>query len=134
MKEINADIDYYNSEDPIESMALIAAGVVTKSEITVQRCPLDFLRLELIKLKKMGLKYSMTEEYVSDNGFTRLVDITVYPSEMKALADKIHPLPYPGINVDNVPFFVPIATLAKGRTLIHDWMWENRAIYFTELN
>ncbi|MCD8563788.1 MAG: UDP-N-acetylglucosamine 1-carboxyvinyltransferase, partial [Candidatus Pacebacteria bacterium] len=23
---------------------------------------------------------------------------------------------------------------AKGVTLIHDWMWENRAIYFAELN
>ncbi|MEX0919233.1 MAG: UDP-N-acetylglucosamine 1-carboxyvinyltransferase, partial [Parcubacteria group bacterium] len=35
---------------------------------------------------------------------------------------------------DNLPFFVPIATQASGTTLIHDWMWENRAIYFTELN
>jgi UDP-N-acetylglucosamine 1-carboxyvinyltransferase len=24
--------------------------------------------------------------------------------------------------------------MAEGRTLINDWMWENRAIYFTELN
>ncbi len=24
--------------------------------------------------------------------------------------------------------------MAKGTTLIHDWTWENRAIYFTELN
>jgi UDP-N-acetylglucosamine 1-carboxyvinyltransferase len=63
-----------------------------------------------------------------------LVDITVYPSKLKAPADKIHALPYPGINSDNLPFFVPIATLAEGQTLIHDWMWENRAIYFTELN
>src|SRR5690606_10032763 len=43
-------------------------------------------------------------------------------------------LPYPGINTDNLPFFVPIATQTEGTTLIHDWMWENRAIYFTELN
>ena len=28
---------------------------------------------------------------------------------------------------------MPIAAIAKGRTLIHDWMYENRAIYYTEL-
>ncbi|MFT5281140.1 MAG: UDP-N-acetylglucosamine 1-carboxyvinyltransferase [Flavobacteriaceae bacterium] len=134
LESINNDIEYYNSEDPIESMAFITAGIVTQSEITVMRCPLDFLRLELVKLKRMGLKYALSQEYFSDNGFTKLVDITVYPSHLKALADKIHPLPYPGINVDNLPFFVPIASLATGRTLIHDWMWEHRAIYFTELN
>jgi UDP-N-acetylglucosamine 1-carboxyvinyltransferase len=26
-----------------------------------------------------------------------------------------------------------IATVAHGRTLVHDWSYENRAIYFTEL-
>jgi UDP-N-acetylglucosamine 1-carboxyvinyltransferase len=53
---------------------------------------------------------------------------------LKALEDKIHANPYPGINMDNLPFFVPIATKAKGQTMIHDWSYENRAIYFTELN
>jgi UDP-N-acetylglucosamine 1-carboxyvinyltransferase len=28
---------------------------------------------------------------------------------------------------------VPILTQAKGRTLVHDWVYENRAIYFSEL-
>ena len=36
--------------------------------------------------------------------------------------------------MDNLPFFVPIVSLAKGRTLIHDWAFENRAIYFQDLN
>jgi UDP-N-acetylglucosamine 1-carboxyvinyltransferase len=35
---------------------------------------------------------------------------------------------------DSLPFFVPIVIKASGTTLIHDWTWENRAIYFTELN
>jgi UDP-N-acetylglucosamine 1-carboxyvinyltransferase len=39
-----------------------------------------------------------------------------------------------GINIDNLPFFVPIATQSQGQTLIHDWVYENRAIYYTELN
>ena len=35
--------------------------------------------------------------------------------------------------MDNLPFLGLIATVAKGRTLVHDWSYENRAIYFTEL-
>lgn len=36
--------------------------------------------------------------------------------------------------MDNLPFMGLIATVAKGRTLVHDWSYENRAIYFTELS
>jgi UDP-N-acetylglucosamine 1-carboxyvinyltransferase len=43
-------------------------------------------------------------------------------------------MPFPGLNIDNVPFFAAIAAVAQGRTLIHDWVYENRAIYLTELN
>src|SRR5690606_18232433 len=134
VKDINKDIEYTIAEDPIESMMFIAAGIVTNSTITIERCPIDFLRLEMLKLDIMGLDYEMSDEYVSENNRTKLVDITIQPSTLKALNDKIHALPYPGINSDNLPFFVPIATQAQGTTLIHDWMWENRAIYFTELN
>lgn len=134
VEEINQKVEYYNSEDPIESMMFISAAVTTGSTLKIERCPIDFLSLELAKLKVMGLKYNISKEFFSLNGKTKLVDITVFPSKLKALKDKIHAQPYPGINSDNLPFFVPIATQAEGTTLIHDWMWENRAIYFTELN
>jgi UDP-N-acetylglucosamine 1-carboxyvinyltransferase len=130
----DAPLEYHNSEDPIESMMFIATAATTHSEISILRSPIDFLLLELLKLEKMGLRFSLSKPYVSYNNRTKLVDITVFPSKLKALSDKIHALPYPGINTDNLPFFAPIATQARGTTLIHDWMWENRAIYFTELS
>jgi UDP-N-acetylglucosamine 1-carboxyvinyltransferase len=134
VEDIDTDIEYSNSEDPIESMMFIAAAVATESTLTVERCPIDFLKLELLKLAKMGLRYEVGKQYLADNGGTKLVDVTVHPSKLSALHDKIAAQPYPGINTDNLPFFVPIAAKASGRTMIHDWMWENRAIYFTELN
>lgn len=134
VKRINQKIEYYNSEDPIESMMFISAAIVTNSKLKIERCPIDFLSLELCKLKAMGLIYNVSKEYLALNKNTKLVDITVFPSKLKALHDKIHAQPYPGINSDNLPFFAPIAAVAEGTTLIHDWMWENRAIYFTELN
>lgn len=131
---IKTDIEYSNSEDPIEAMLFITAAIMTRSKLKILRAPIDFLKVELLKLEKMGLHYDISPPYLSYNGHTKLVDLTIKPSGLKALHDKIHAQPYPGINTDNLPFFVPIATQAKGRTLIHDWMWEDRAIFFTELN
>lgn len=133
---INTDVEYTLCEDPIESMLFLTAAIVTESSITIKRCPIDFLELELLKLEKMGFKYDVSEKYKAHNKYTDLVDITTHPSKIVALPDhdKIHSLPYPGINADNLPFFAPIAAIAEGTTLIHDWMYENRAIYYTELN
>ena len=131
---INEDIEYSNSEDPIESMMFISAGIVTNSHITITRTPIDFLSLEIEKMRRMGLKYKILKKYFSYNGRTSLADIEIFPSKLKALHDKIHANIYPGINIDNLPFFVPIAIRAKGQTMIHDWYYENRAIYLTELN
>jgi UDP-N-acetylglucosamine 1-carboxyvinyltransferase len=133
VKEINKNAEYWDSEDPIESMMFISAGIITDSHITITRCPIDFLSLELEKMKRMGLKYKILKRYFSYNGRTKLADIEIFPSKLKALEDKIH-ANHPGINIDNLPFFVPIAVKAKGQTMIHDWYYENRAIYFTELN
>ena len=133
-EEIKKDVIYEISEDPIEAMFFISAAIVTGSNLTIERCPIDFLELELLKLEKMGQQYKILKEYKAQNGRTNLVDIEIIPSELVALEDKLHGLPFPGINMDNLPFFVPIVSLAKGRTLIHDWAFENRAIYFQDLN
>lgn len=132
--EINKDIEYWNSEDPIESMMFISAGIITNSHLKIERTPIDFLALEMEKLKRMNLKYKISKTYYSYNGRTRLADIEIFPSRLIALSDKLHSNPYPGINIDNLPFFVPIAIRAKGTSMIHDWVYENRAIYLTELN
>ncbi len=133
-KEIDTDVDYAPSEDPIEAMSLLAAAIVTESEITIRRVPIEFLEIELALLEEMGFIYHRSEEYVAANGQTRLVDITTQVSELHSPIDKIHPMPFPGLNIDNLPFFAVIAAVAQGQTLLHDWVYENRAIYLTELN
>jgi UDP-N-acetylglucosamine 1-carboxyvinyltransferase len=131
--EIDVDVDYAPSEDPIEAMSLLAAAIVTRSEITIRRVPIEFLEIELALLEEMGFTYTRTEEYVAANGQTRLVDITTAVSDLHSPIDKIHPMPFPGLNIDNLPFFAVIAATAEGQTLLHDWVYENRAIYLTEL-
>lgn len=133
--EINTNVEYWPSEDPIEAMTFLSIAATTNSPITIQACPIDFLDLELLKLEKMGMKFKISKSYKSSNGITNLVDIKCLDSSnLKALPDKLEAHDDPGMNMDNLPYFVPIATQAKGKTLIHDWVYENRAIYYMELN
>jgi len=133
LERIDVDVDYAPSEDPIEAMSLLAAAIVTDSEITLTRVPIEFLEIEMAMLEEMGFQYTRSEEYVARNGWTRLVDLTTHHSVLHAPLDKIHPMPFPGLNIDNLPFFALIAAVATGQTLIHDWVYENRAIYLAEL-
>lgn len=135
VKAIKKNITYYPSEDPVEAMTFIAAAVTTNSRLTITRAPIEFVELELVKLSRMGLKYDIGEWYKADNGHTNLADVTIHKhnGELVALEEKIYARPFPGLNIDNLPYFVPIAAVAKGRTLIHDWVYEERALYYTEM-
>ena len=132
--DILKDVSYSVAEDPIDSMFFISAAAVTHSALTVHRAPIAFLEIELTILEKMGLKFSVTELGTSENGITRLADIVIEPSELVAFPERIHPRPYPGLNMDNLPFFAVIATQAEGTTMLHDWVYDKRAIYYTELD
>lgn len=135
VRHIKKNVSYAPSEDPIEAMFFTSAAVTTNSAITIRRVPIEFMSVELLKLEKMGLKVTQSERYKANNGQTDLVDLKIHKHDgnLRALADKLHSLPFPGLNADNLPYFVPICSVIKGRTLIHDWMYENRAIYYTEM-
>jgi UDP-N-acetylglucosamine 1-carboxyvinyltransferase len=135
VKSIRKNVTYHPTEDPIESMTFVAAAVATNSKITITRAPIEFLELELMKMKIMGLKVDVSAPYKAANGYSQLADVTIHKHDGKlvALEEKIYARPYPGLNIDNLPYFVPVAAVAKGRTLIHDWVYEERALYYTEM-
>ena len=135
IKDIKKNVTYAPSEDPVEAMTFVAAAITTNSSITINRVPIEFMELELLKLEKMGLEYDITPTYKADNGQTDLVDLTIkkHNGNLTAPVDKIHPNIFPGLNIDHLPYFVPIAAVAKGRTLIHDWVYEDRALMYTEM-
>ena len=132
---IKKNVTYAPTEDPIEAMFFISAAVTTNSKITIRRVPYRWIGVELLKLKKMGVKMEMSKPYKAANGIVDLADITIlkHNGKLRALPEKLHPNLYPGLNPDNLPYFVPIASICHGRTLIHDWMYESRALYFTEM-
>ena len=109
---LDADVDYTISEDPVEAMSLLTAGIVTDSELTVCRAPIDFLEIELAVLAEMGLRYELSPEYLADNGHTRLADITIRRRCCGRRSTRSIPMPFPGLNIDNLPFFAVIAAQA----------------------
>ncbi len=133
--DIRKNITYAPAEDPVEAMTFISAAVTTNSSITIRRAPIEFLELELLKLEKMGLKCDVGPTYKAVNGRTNLIDLKIHKHNGKLLApgEKIHPNVFPGLNIDHLPYFVPIVAVAKGRTLIHDWIYEDRALMYTEM-
>ncbi len=135
VENIKKNVTYYPSEDPVEAMTFIAAAVTTNSSIKIKRVPIEFVELELLKLEKMGLIYKTSELYKAENNQTDLVDLTIYKHDgkLKAAEEKLYGRPFPGLNIDNLPYFVPICAVAEGRTLIHDWVYEDRALMFTEM-
>ena len=134
VEDIDKNVSYSVAEDPTDAMFFIAAAIVTGSFVSIAAAPIEFLEVELLLLEKMGLTFSLSNTRVSENSITKLVDIKIKPSKLAAFPEKIHARPYPGLNIDNLPFFAVIATQAQGTTLIHDWVYEKRAIYYTELD
>lgn len=124
---------YFIMPDPIVAMTYLATAIITDSKLVIKNCPIDFLELELCKLEYMGQKYNIKKRYKSKNGKFNIVDIEIIPSKLTALPDKIECRPFPGLNIDNLPLFVAILAKAQGRTLVHDWPYENRAVAYLEL-
>lgn len=130
VKQLKQNVNYSIMPDPIAAMTFLSAAIATGSHLTVKNCPLDFLDLELYKLEKMGQKFEVKPE---KHERFRMASIEVWPSKLKALPDKIYGRPFPGLNLDNLPLFVPILAKARGRTLVHDWAYENRSVYYLEM-
>lgn len=133
VKKLKPLVEYSIMSDPIAAMTFLSVAIVTGSHLVVKNCPMDFLDLELCKLEKMGQKLRVKNERKYKSGPFRIADIEVWPSSLKSLPDKIYGRPFPGLNIDNLPLFVPILAKAKGRTLVHDWAYENRSVYYLEL-
>lgn len=133
VRSLAPTMDYPIMPDPIVAMTYLSVAITTASRLVVKNCPMEFLELELCKLEKMGQKYKILNSRLSKNGHFEIADIEILPSRLVALPDKIYGRPFPGLNIDNLPLFVPILSRAHGRTLVHDWVYENRAIYFMDL-
>jgi UDP-N-acetylglucosamine 1-carboxyvinyltransferase len=102
------------------SFAMMAA--VTKSRLTISKIQAEDLKMILLYLGRMGLKYRIEGR-----------NLEVFPSHLKAPAGKIQTRPWPGFPTDLMSPLIVVATQAKGTTLCHEWMYESRMFFVDKL-
>lgn len=96
--QLEADVIYRSTEDPLDALVLVCAATVTRSRLVIRRVPVEYLGVELELLHSMGICLEISPEYPAMNGWARLADVTVRgalaPAPiLRAPEDKIHPDP-----------------------------------------
>jgi UDP-N-acetylglucosamine 1-carboxyvinyltransferase len=108
--------------DANEAATFLILGVATKSPIIVKEAIESHLDLVLEKLKEFGADFKIGKDFIQ----------VVPPKVIKAVS-KVDTRPYPGIPTDVQAPFGVLATQAKGKTLIHDSLYEGRFNYVSEI-
>ena len=96
-------------------------GAASPGKITVKNVNPGHMDLFLGKLKEIGVNFE-----IKNNGA-----VVYYSADLKPA--KVQALPYPGFPTDFLPVVVPLLTRAKGKSLIHDPLYENRFNYVQQL-
>jgi UDP-N-acetylglucosamine 1-carboxyvinyltransferase len=81
----------------------------------------EHLDIFLDKLEEIGVNLEKGRDFVK----------VKYSPDLKAT--RLQALPYPGFPTDLLPITIPLLTQAKGKSLIHDPLYENRFNYIQEL-
>lgn len=107
--------------DYIEAGTFIIIGALAGQEVLVKNAVPEYLDSFLERLGATGARFQVMGN-----------DVKVWPSEaLKAI--RLQALPYPGFPTDLLPLMVPVLTQAKGKSLIHDPLYENRLNYIHQL-
>lgn len=107
--------------DPIEAGTFIVIGALTPGKVKVTGVDLSHLDLFLAKLEEMGVNMEKGKDYV---------EVSYSP---KLKATKVQALPYPGFPTDLLPIIITLLTIAEGKSLVHDPLYENRFNYIWQL-
>ena len=107
--------------DPIEAATFIIMGACVPGKIIVKNVNLEYLDLFLEKLKEIGVNFEKVKNSV----------IVSYSPNLNPI--KIQALPYPGFPTDFLPIMLPLLLNAKGKSLVHDPLYENRFNYVQQL-
>jgi UDP-N-acetylglucosamine 1-carboxyvinyltransferase len=119
--------------DPIEVGTFISLAAATRSNITITGTVPEFLRLELELFKKVGVGVDIRNRRNGPHNHYELADLAISSSGNYAALKKVHNMPAPGFIPDLLPPLSVLLTQAHGTSLIHDWMYEGRLRYLTEL-
>ncbi len=109
-------------QDMLEAGLFILTAAATGSSLLVEGVPTNEMSLFLKKIKEIGIKFEADE---------KKEEVRLRPNSLKGF--KVQTFPYPGIPTDLQAPFSVVATQAKGSSLIHDPMYEDRFRHVIEL-
>lgn len=125
--------EYYIMPDPIETGTFISLAGATRSRFVIENAAPKFIALEMEKYKEIGLKFDIEYLDLSPNKNYKLANIRVDGKVDLEAIKKLHDMPHPGFAPDLIQPFTVLMTQAKGTSLIHDWMYDGRLKYVSEL-
>ena len=108
--------------DRIEAGTYLIAGAATRGQVTVEDCNPEHLRAVLEKLSETGADVTETEN-----------SITVDMRDRIPKAADIKTLPYPGFPTDLQAPWMAYMTVAEGKSIIAEDIFENRFMHAPEL-
>ncbi|MBI3420743.1 MAG: UDP-N-acetylglucosamine 1-carboxyvinyltransferase [Candidatus Sungbacteria bacterium] len=113
---------YRINPDEVEISSLAALAAATRSEVALQGVAPQYLDAVFLQLKAMGVAF----EHSADT-------LTIRKPVAGYKSFRIQSGLYPKLMPDHLPPFAALATQAEGVSLVHEWMYENRLRYITEL-
>ncbi|OGY44659.1 MAG: UDP-N-acetylglucosamine 1-carboxyvinyltransferase [Candidatus Buchananbacteria bacterium RIFCSPHIGHO2_02_FULL_40_13] len=112
--------EYELIPDRIEAGSFIMLGLATNSQIKVSNCRPEHLETVLAILKNAGANLEIGPDYIATK-----------PSFLRGTEIQTHE--YPGFPTDLQAPFTVLMTQAKGRSLIHETIFEGRLFYTDKL-
>jgi UDP-N-acetylglucosamine 1-carboxyvinyltransferase len=113
---------YVVNPDELEVSGFAALAAATRSELTIDGVAPRYLDAVFLQLRKMGVVFS------HDGDSLRIMKPALGYKNFRIQSGL-----YPKLGSDHLPPFAVLATQARGVSLIHDWMYENRLRYIPEL-
>jgi UDP-N-acetylglucosamine 1-carboxyvinyltransferase len=114
-------IEFKVSPDLIEAVTFFIAFAITEGEGKIKNVNPGHLTIFLKKMKEIGVNFEVKKR-----------EILVKKSK-NFKATRIQTLPYPGFLTDFQPMTAVLLTQAKGKSLIHEPLYENRFQHLHEL-
>lgn len=107
--------------DRIETGTFMVAAAATQGDVLIKGCIPDHIGGLISKLKAAGAVVETGENQIRVKGSDSIKSID------------IKTLPYPGFPTDMQAQFMALMTIAKGTSIIHESIFENRFIHANEL-
>lgn len=122
-------INHHILPDRIETGTFIAAGAIMGANITLRNVVPSDISAIVDKFKEAGCQF----EWLRRNDDSGLADLSVFgPKELTST--DIDTAAYPGFPTDMQAQFMTAMSLARGRSLIRENIFENRFMHVPELN